>query len=79
MSDDTLNLEFLGRQQTAILEEMRDMRKDFALAYRQITDSQIGIMRTLQALDRRVSDTKDELETTIKMELLGDAMPAATG
>jgi hypothetical protein len=70
MADD-VSLEFLQRQQLQVLEEMRALREDLGKSLRLLTDTQISIGRTLSALDRRLSDVKDELETTIKMELVG--------
>ena len=65
------SLEFLQRQQLDLLNEMRSLREDLGKSFRLMTDTQISIGRTLSALDRRISEVKDELETTIRMELVG--------
>lgn len=50
---------------------MRALREDLGKSFRLMTDTQISIGRTLSALDRRLSEVKDDLETTIRMELVG--------
>ncbi len=70
MADDP-SLEFLQRQQLELLTEMRALREDLGKSFRLMTDTQISIGRTLSALDRRLSEVKDEFETTLRMELVG--------
>lgn len=65
------SLEFIQQQQLHVLEEMRALREDLGKSLRLLTDTQVSIGRTLSSLDRRISDVKDDLETTIKMELVG--------
>lgn len=69
--ENEVSLEFIQRQQLDILTEMRALREDFAKSFRLMTDTQISIGRTLSALDRRLSEVKDDLETTLRMELVG--------
>jgi len=71
MATETTSLEFLQRQQLELLKEMRAMREDLGQSFRLLTDTQISIGRTLSGLDRRLSEVKDDLETTLRMELVG--------
>lgn len=66
-----VSLEFMQQQQLQILNEMKALREDLGKSLRLLTDTQIAIGRTLSALDRRLSEVKDDLETTIRMELVG--------
>jgi hypothetical protein len=68
---DQVSLEFLQRQQLDLITEIRGLRADLAQSFRLLTDTQVSIGRTLSALDRRMSEVKDDLETTIRMELVG--------
>ena len=71
LASDTTSLEFLQRQQVELLKEMRAMREDLGQSFRLLTDTRISIGRTLSGLDRRISEVKDDLETTLRMELVG--------
>lgn len=74
MSDDTVSLEFINRKMDAVLGETRQSREgqqDLARALRALNDTLVSMNRTMSTLDRRLSDVKDDLETTIRMELVG--------
>ncbi len=74
MSDDTVSLEFIGRKLDQVLAETRQSREgqqDLARTLRMLNDTLVSMNRTMSGLDRRLSDVKDELETTIRMELVG--------
>ena len=74
MSEDTVSLEFIGRKMDAVLAEARQSREgqqDLARTLRARNDTLVSMNRTMSALDRRLSEVKDELETTIRMELVG--------
>lgn len=74
MSDETVSLEFVGRKMDMVLAETRQSREsqqELARTLRALNDTLISMNRTMSGLDRRLSDVKDELETTIRMELVG--------
>jgi hypothetical protein len=74
MSDETVSLEFISRKMDAVLAETRQSREgqqDLALTLRALNDTLVSMNRTISALDKRLSDVKDDLETTIRMELVG--------
>jgi Mg2+ and Co2+ transporter CorA len=74
MSDDGISLEFIGRKMDAVLAEARQSREgqqDLARTLRALNDTLLSMNRTMSAIDRRLSDVKDDLETTIRMELVG--------
>lgn len=71
---DTPDLSFLQAQQKQILDEIREHREtnqELGRTLRALNDTLVSMGRTLSNIDRRISDTKDELETTIRMELVG--------
>lgn len=53
------------------VDEQLSGQQDLAVTLRLLNDTLVSINRSIQALDRRISDTRLDLETTIKMELLG--------
>jgi hypothetical protein len=60
----------------AVLAEARQSREgqqDLARTLRALNDTLLSMNRTMPAIDRRLSDVKDDLETTIRMELVGIA------
>ena len=75
MSDtDNISLEFLARGMERMLRENRDIRdgqQELGGTSRALNETLVSINQTLSNLDRRISDVKDDLETTVKMEGIG--------
>lgn len=71
---DVPDLGFLQAQEQQILDDIREHRasnQELARTLRALNDTLVSMGRTLSNLDRRISDSKDELQTTIRMELVG--------
>ena len=64
---ETVDLEFLGRQQTQLLEEIRLLRQDS----RDIRKSFVGVSEHFSRQGRRLSDWREDLESMVKVELGG--------
>ena len=62
-----LRFEQLNEMHREMRQEMREMRRDF----HGMQKSLLTVSRQVVNLDRRLSDVKEELEGTIKMELGG--------
>lgn len=62
-----LRFEQMNEMHREMRQEMREMRRDF----HDMQKSLLTVSRQVINLDRRLSDVKEELEGTIKMELGG--------
>jgi hypothetical protein len=60
MATDTISLDFLGRQMERLLTEMGDIRARLG----RVEENQLNLLRLVQ-------NTREDLETTIKIELGG--------
>lgn len=69
-----VSLDFLSRKFDQLIDQQRQLRDDM----RQVLENQVLAQRTVTNLDRRLSDVKDELELTIKMEIGGRLANAET-
>ncbi|WP_375452755.1 hypothetical protein [uncultured Devosia sp.] len=64
---ETVNLEFLGRQQTQLLDEIRALRQES----RDIRKSFVGVSEHFSRQERRLGDFREDLESIVKVELGG--------
>lgn len=62
-----LRFEQLNEMHRELWQDIREMRRDF----HDMQKSLLTVSRQMVNLDRRLSDVKDELEGTIKLELGG--------
>ncbi len=65
-----VTFDYLSRKVDQLLDQNRQLREDV----RQGLENQVLAQRTITNLDRRLSDVKDELELSIKMEIGGEAV-----
>jgi predicted nucleic acid-binding Zn-ribbon protein len=56
---------------TRRFDQLNDMHRELRADIRALGDSMLQLSRQISNLDRRISDVKDELEGTIKMEMGG--------
>ena len=64
---ETVNLEFLSRQQAQLLEEVRGLRQES----RDVRKSFVGVSEHFSRQERRLTDLREDLESIIKLELGG--------
>jgi predicted nucleic acid-binding Zn-ribbon protein len=64
---ETVNLEFLSRQQSQLLEEIRGLRQES----RDVRKSFVGVSEHFSRQERRLTDLREDLESIIKLELGG--------
>jgi urease accessory protein UreE len=67
LPQDTVNIQFLGKQLQGLIEETRHLRKE-------VSDVRSLTLQTYEfskRVERRNAELKDDLEITIKMELGG--------
>lgn len=67
MSQSTVNLEFVLRQQQQVLDELRLLRKDVS----DIRSLAVQTVEYSRRIERRVSETRDDIEVMLKAELSG--------
>lgn len=67
ISDETVTLEFLSRQQAQLLEELRAVR----IESREIRRSFTLISEHFSRQEHRIVELRDDLETLVKLELGG--------
>lgn len=67
ISDETISLEFLSRQQSLLLEELRAVR----IESREIRRSFTLISEHFSRQEHRIVELRDDLETLVKLELGG--------
>lgn len=56
---------------TRRFEQLNEMHRELRADIRALGESMLQLSRQVSNLDRRISDVKDELEGTIKMEMGG--------
>lgn len=56
---------------TRRFDQLNDMHRELRADIRALGDSMLQLSRQISNLDRRISDVKDELEGTIKIEMGG--------
>ena len=64
---DTVDFQFLARKIDQVLDQGRRLDQQ----HLQVLEALLLLQKTVVNLDRRMSDVKDELELTIKIELGG--------
>ncbi|MFN7165566.1 MAG: hypothetical protein ACK4NV_00855 [Pannonibacter sp.] len=67
MSQSTIDLEFVLRQQQQVLDELRLLRKDVS----DIRSLAVQAVEYSRRIERRVSETRDDIEVMLKAELSG--------
>ena len=64
---DNVSLEFLGRQQVVLLDEMKEMRREMRI----IRQSFISISEHFSRQERRIGELRDDFQTMLRMEIGG--------
>ena len=64
---ETISLDLFNRRFEPLNEMHRELREDI----RALGNSMLQLSRQVSNLDRRISDVKEELESTIKIALVG--------